>query len=113
MSGKEIVERTAVLAGAQVGGAAGGAAIGVATANIAAASAATAASASAASAAVAASPLAGTIFAPFAVAAKATLVHPSTWALIASNPVGQAALVAGGTVVGAYGMYKLVKKILD
>lgn len=103
--GKNSAEDALVKAGVGIGGAVGGAAVGAAAANVAAAAAANAVPAALAS--VATGP-----FAAFAPAAS-TFIQPATWAVLATNPVGQAILVGGGAALGAFSLYKLAKKILQ
>jgi hypothetical protein len=107
-NGKAEAEKVIIQAGAGIGGAAGGAVAGAAVTSVAATAAANTAAAAAASAALAA----GGPFAAFEAAMVGVTSNPATWAVLASNPIGQAILIGGGAAFGAVACYKLAKKFL-
>jgi hypothetical protein len=99
MSARDEAGKSIVKAGAGIGGAVGGAMTGAAVTNAAAASAATASWAAGATG-------------PFAVFSN-VVFHPAAWAVVIANPIGSAVVVCGLTGLGAFGAYKLARKILD
>jgi hypothetical protein len=96
---KDHAGKVLVGAGATAGAVVGAQVVAAAAANVAAATAATATSATLAS-----------TFSAFGL--QAVVTNPGTWAVLATNPIGQAVLICGGGAVGAFSLYKVAKKLL-